>query len=224
MFRNLAILMVILLAAQVAMAQLTSTGDAVKRLHALFEEDWQWRLEQFPEFATIIGDNRYNNRLTDYSIEAIERRKAHARAMLDRIQKIDRSQMTGQDLVSYDLFLRDKKLEVEGQRFSTELMPINQMQGPHIEFGQIIAATPFRSGRDYLDYLERLQAYPILLAQMMALMERGIETGWAPPAVPLRSVPSQIEGQIVTDPEKSPFYKPFETFPQAVDEGARRRL
>jgi uncharacterized protein (DUF885 family) len=216
--------MIMLLAAQAAMAQLTSSGDAAKKLHALFDEDWQWRLEQYPEFATLIGDNRYNNRLTDYSMEAIERRKAHAREMLDRIQKIVRSDLTGQDVISYDLFLRDKKLEVEGQRFPTELMPINQMQGPHIDFGQLIAATPFRNGRDYLDYLERLRAYPRLLAQVTALMERGIEAKWLPPAVPLRSMPSQIEGQIVDDPAKSPFYDPFESFPEGVSQGERPRL
>ena len=224
MIRNTAILMIMLLAAQAAMAQLPSSGDAAKKLHALFDEDWQWRLEQFPEFASLVGDNRYNNRLTDYSTGTIDRRKEHARDMLDRLQKIDRSRLTGQDLISYDLFLRDKKLEVEGQRFPLELMPINQMQGPHIEFGQVIAAAPFRNGRDYLDYLERLQAFPRLLAQMTALMERGIEAKWLPPAVPMRSVPSQIEGQIVDDPAKSPFFQPFESFPEGVAQGERLRL
>jgi uncharacterized protein (DUF885 family) len=217
-------LMIILLAASTAMAQLTSSGDAAKKLRALFDEDWQWRLEQYPEFATLLGDNRYNDRLTDYSTDSIERRKAHAREMLDRIQKIDRSQLTGQDLVSYDLFLRDKRLEVEGQRFPLEFMPINQMQGLQVEIGQLIAATPFRTARDYLDYLERLRAYPRLIAQVVALMERGLETRWVYPAVPLRSVPSQIEGQIVDDAEKSPFYKPFESFSQDIEEGERLRL
>ncbi|HSE97811.1 MAG TPA: DUF885 family protein, partial [Blastocatellia bacterium] len=186
MIRNIAILMIILMAAQAAMAQLTSPGDESKKLRALFDEDWQWRLEQFPEFATLLGDNRYNARLTDYSIEAIERRKAHTREMLDRAQKIDRSRLTVQDVISYDLFLRDRQLEVESQRFPTEFMPINQMQGVQVEIGQIIAAAPFRNGRDYFNYLERLKAYPRLIAQMIALMQRGIETGWLPPAVPLR--------------------------------------
>ncbi|HWP42201.1 MAG TPA: DUF885 family protein, partial [Blastocatellia bacterium] len=204
MIRDAAILMMIFLAASAAMAQIGSAGDAAKRLHALFDEDWQWRLKEYPEFATLLGDNRYNDRLTDYSMEAIERRKAHAREMLDRIQKIDRSQLAGQDIISYDLFLRDKMLEVEGQRFFTELMPINQMQGPHIEFGQLITATPFRTARDYLDYLERLRAFPRLMSQMIALMERGMAAGWVPPSEPLRSVPSQIEGQIADDPVKSP--------------------
>ena len=55
-------------------------------------------------------------------------------------------------------------------------------------------------------------------------MKRGIETGWVQPAVPLRSLASQIEGQITDDPIKNPLYKPFETFPQDVSEADRTRL
>jgi len=81
--RNAAIIGLILLTAGSAMAQLVS-NNTVKKLHELFQEDWQWGLEQNPEGATMLGDNRYNDRLTDYSFEAIDRRKAHARRMLDR--------------------------------------------------------------------------------------------------------------------------------------------
>ncbi|HSQ19136.1 MAG TPA: DUF885 family protein, partial [Blastocatellia bacterium] len=134
MIRNAACLSFILLTASAALAQAFSSTDIVKKLHDLFDEDWQWNLEQYPEAATLLGDNRYNDRLTDFSLEAIERRKAHERGMLDRITKIDRSQMTGQDVISYDLFLRDKRLNVEGERFPTEYMPIDQMNGVQITF------------------------------------------------------------------------------------------
>src|SRR5262245_53024130 len=111
---------------------LCSMEDEAKKLHALFDEDWSWGLEQFPEAATMLGVNKYNDRLTDLSFEAVERRKVHERDMLDRALKIDRAQLARQDAISYDLFVRDKKLNVEGQRFPTELMPINQMDGIQI--------------------------------------------------------------------------------------------
>src|SRR5687767_5047484 len=77
-----------------------STSEAFQ---ALLEEDWQWRLEQFPENATLLGDHRYNDRLTDWSFPAIEKRKQHDRRMLERIQKLDRGQLSGQNVISYDL-------------------------------------------------------------------------------------------------------------------------
>src|SRR6185436_7998628 len=138
----------------------------------LFSEDWQWSLEQYPEGATLLGDNRYNDRLSDFSLDAIERRKVHEREMLSRVQKIDRSQLRGQDIISYDLFLLDKKITVEGQAFPTEYMPIDQMNGVQISFGQLAGSTPFRNTRDYQNYLARLEAFPKQLDQLIALMKR----------------------------------------------------
>jgi uncharacterized protein (DUF885 family) len=120
--RNAALLTFILLTTSAVFAQVLSSSDAAKKLHALFDEDWQWGLQQYLEGATLLGDNRYNDRVTDYSSEAIVRRKAHERQMLDRVQKIDRSQLVGQDVISYDLFIRDKTLNVESKRFPTEYM------------------------------------------------------------------------------------------------------
>ncbi|MCI0488463.1 MAG: DUF885 domain-containing protein [Blastocatellia bacterium] len=219
-----AIFTLIFMVGSVGIANLFGGGDAKDDLHALFDEDWQWRLEQFPEAATLLGDNRYNDRLTDLSSDAIERRKRHEREMLDRIQKIDRSKLAGQDLISYDLFLQDKKLNVEGERFSSELMPINQMEGVQLSFPQLAGSTPFRNSEDYQKYLARLAAFSKQIDQIIELMKRGIEKKWTQPAVPLRSVPSQIEGQIVSDPAKSPLAKPFADFPQELSASDRARF
>jgi uncharacterized protein (DUF885 family) len=216
--------LILLTLAPVLAQVLSSSTDSSKRLHALFDEDWQWYLEQYPESATLLGDNRFNHRLTDFSFEAIDRRKAHERAMVDRIRKIDRAGLNGQDIVSYDLFLLDKNLNVERQRFPTELMPIDQMNGVHLTFGQLVTNTPFRKPKDYDDYLARLAAFPTQIDQIIALMKRGIETKWVQPAVPLRSLTSQIDGQITDDPSRSPLFQPFNNFPQDVSQAERARL
>jgi uncharacterized protein (DUF885 family) len=221
--RKLGIFILIALVAPIAPGQVTPMNEESKKLHALFKEDWEWGLEQFPEAATFLGDNRYNDRLTDLSPEAIDRRKAHEREMLARIDRIDRSRLSGQDLISYDLYLADKKFNVEGQQFPAEYMPISQMDGLQISFGQLAANTPFRNAKDYDSYLSRLAAFARQVDQAIALMKRGIETGWAQPAVPLRSIPSQIEGQISEDPARSPLFKPFTGFPEEVAAKERER-
>ena len=222
--RNAAFLIFILLTTSAVFAQALSSSDAAKKLHSLFNDDWQWGLQQYPESATQLGDNRFNDRVADYSPEAIKRRKAHEREMLDRVQKIDRSQLNGQDVISYDLFLRDKKLNVEGERFPTEYMPIDQMNGVQISFGQLVGSTPFRNAKDYDDYVTRLAAFARQIDQLIALMKRGIETKWLPPAVPLRSVPAQIEGQIADDPTRSPLFSPFARFSKDISADERARL
>ncbi|HKA21874.1 MAG TPA: DUF885 domain-containing protein [Blastocatellia bacterium] len=224
MIRNAPLLTIVLLTASAALAQVLSSTDAAKKLRALFDEDWQWELQHYPEAATLLGDNRFNDRLTDYSPEEIERRKTHERDVLARIQQIDRSHLSGQDIISYDLFLLDKKLLVDGIRYPTEFMPIDQMNGVQIAFGQLAASTPFRNKKDYDDYLKRLASFSIQIDQLITLMKRGVDTKWVPPAVPLRSVPGQIKGQITDDPSKSPFFQPFGRFPETVAANERAPL
>jgi uncharacterized protein (DUF885 family) len=207
-----------------ALAQITASSQTAKKLHALFEEDWQWGLENYPESATFLGDNRYNDRLTDFSLEACESRNAHQRLMLDRIKTVDRTKLSGQDLISYDLFRYDKEISVEEQRWPVEYMPLTQMEGPHLGFPQLVVSTRFRTSRDYEDYLSRLEAFPLLVDQLIVLMTRGIEVKWVPPPGPLRSLPSQIEGQIADDPAGSPLFKPFQSFPDELSGNERQRF
>jgi hypothetical protein len=103
-----------------------SLDDETAKLHALFDQDWQWSLKEFPEFATLIGDPRYNDKLDDLSQQAIERRKEHRREVLRRTRQIDRASLKGQDVLSYDLFLRAAEQSVELLRFPSEGLAIPQ--------------------------------------------------------------------------------------------------
>src|SRR5262245_27608195 len=116
-----------------------------QELHDLFREDWEWTLKEYPEFGTYIGDDRYNDKLSDLSLEAIDRRKGHHREMLAGIERIDRSKLTGQDVISYDLFLLDARLALDCDRFPIDQMPVSQMEGPQLGFPQLVNATPFRN-------------------------------------------------------------------------------
>lgn len=224
MIRNITLFGFVLLSTSAIVAQVLTTNDSAKRLLKLFDDDWQWGLQQFPESATMMGDNRYNHKVTDYSPESIQQRKDHQKEMLKQIQSIDRSKLSGQDVISYDLFVRDKKHLIEGDRFPIEYMPIDQMNGVQVTFGQLVGGTPFRNTKDYQAYLLRLAAFSKQIDQLIALMRKGIETKWLPPAVPLRSVPDQIEGQIAEDPTKSPMFEPFNKFPGDLPEIERKKL
>src|SRR5262245_38171826 len=122
------------------------------QLHALFAQDWQWRLRDRPEWATVLGDHRYGDRLTDLSAEAIAARREHAHEMLRRLTAIDRGQLAGQDLLSYDLFRFEQQLAVDAARFPLEVMMLDQLDGPQLALGQLVAFIPFRNADDYGKY------------------------------------------------------------------------
>ena len=200
------------------------SAAAAKDLAKLFDDEWEWELREFPERATTLGYPRYSDRLTDLSFEAIERRKAHSKEALARLQKIGRDGLSEDDRLSYDVFAREVETSIEGDRFPTELMPINQQDGIHKNFAILSSLTRFANAKDYRDYLARLSAFPKQMDQTIALMERGKQKGWILPAIPLREVPDAIRAQIFPDPEKSPHWQPFTRFPEGVSEPDREAL
>jgi uncharacterized protein (DUF885 family) len=120
-FLKVPLFLYLFLGALSAMAQ-SDQAEALK-LHALFAEDRKRSLQENPEMATFMGISGYNHLLTDLSPEAVKRRREHEQHMLRRVQQIDKKRLTGQDILSYELFLRDKRMAVEAQRFPSELMP-----------------------------------------------------------------------------------------------------
>ena len=205
-------------------ASASRASAAAKTLEKFFEDEWEWGLREFPERATFLGDGRYNDRLTDLSLEAHDRRNKRQRDVLARLKKIDRASLSEEDRLSYDLFQTQLERSIEGQRFPLELMPINQQDGVHKEFAILSSVTPFRTAKDYRDYLARLSAFPRQVDQTIALMEEGRKKGWVQPAVPLRDVPDAVRAQIHADPEKSVHWKPFEKFPEGVSQPDRDAL
>ncbi len=202
----------------------STTQDEPKKLHALFDDEWQWTLREYPEVATRIGDPRFNDRLMDLSARAIEARKTHKRDLLKRIREIDRASLMGQDALSYDLFLRETEQSIALQRFPSEFMPISQMNGVHISIPELPRVAPLRTVKNYEDFLTRLEAYPHQVDQVIELLKSGIAASWLPPEIPLRKVPPQLAKQLGQDVKKSPLFKPFESFPEAIGPADRSRL
>jgi len=192
-------------------------------LEAVVKKYWEWRLREFPEFSTWTGDNRYNHKFTDLSLEAIERRQSDERHMLEQVKNIDPSGLSGQDVLSHALLLWDLSLAVSAQQFPP-VMLLTQISGPQLMFPQLVSVTSFQTLTDYNNYCARLAAFPVYLEQAAGLLRHGIELGWVQPNGPLSGVPGQINGQIVSDIEKSPLYTPFLRMPDTVTEKERHRM
>src|ERR1051325_4523079 len=69
----------------------TAAGSPSAALNQLFEDEWEWTMREAPTFASSLGDRRYNDRWTDLSLAAIERRQKHREETLARLLKLNRS-------------------------------------------------------------------------------------------------------------------------------------
>jgi uncharacterized protein (DUF885 family) len=198
-------------------------NETTRALHALFDAEWDYTMEQNPTYASTLGDRRWNDRWDDDSLEAIRRRQTHTTEVRARLDKIDRAQLSSADQLNYDLFKKDLEMDSEGYKYRLYLLPINQRGGIQTA-DELIELLRFQSVKDYEDWLARLRAFPALMEQDLALMREGAKAHLMWPKIVLERVPGQIDKQLVTNPEDSPFYKPFKSFPDAIPAEERARL
>lgn len=216
------VILVLLSFSIVAFAQ-TSGQDAGKRLHQLFDAEWNYTLEHSPEFASELGDRRWNDRWSDESLEEHARRNQHDQQVLQQVAAIDRSQLSAADQLNYDLFKKDYEMSVEGYQFRRFLVPLNQRGGIQTQ-DELADSLRFQTLKDYEDWIARLRSFPTLMDQTIALMREGIKERMVHPKVIMERLPAQIDKQIVSDPEKSGFYKPFEHFSHEISATDQQRL
>lgn len=195
-----------------------------RTLHEIFQNEWNYTLEEHPEMATVVGCEGDTGRWTDYSPEAIERREAHARALKETLDEIERESLSEADRLNLDLFRLKVEEEVESQRFHDDWMPLNLLMGAHLDAGRVIGMMPGFSVDDYEAILSRMEGLPALIDQTMALMRKGLEQGITPAGVTLAGVPGQVEGQIQSEPEGNPFLIPFASIPEHLGNAVRERL
>lgn len=192
-------------------------------LQKLFDDEWEYGLRESPTFASHLGDKRYNDRWPDVSPEAIARRQAHQRELLERLQQFAPGQLSPSDRLNHRLFRWQAELDVEGQPFGWHLVPINQREGIQDE-GSLGDSLSFDAVKDYEDWLLRIERFPVYMDQTIGLLREGLKRGILQPQIVVNRVPQQIRRQIVEDPEQSLFYKPFRTFPKDLAEAERTRL
>ena len=131
-----------------------------EKLHNLFNDVWDWGLQEFPTRATYLGDYRYNDRLADMSLAAVQRRHQKNKIILGRLENINRDRLDPDDKLNYDLFHKRTTRNIEAHPFKDYLMPIDQMGGVQINFPNLVDITPFRNQEDFNNYLARLLLFP----------------------------------------------------------------
>lgn len=201
----------------------SSRNAATRALYALFDAEWERGMREKPEEASYLGDQRYNDRWTDMSAAAIQARMEGDRKALERVRAIDRNALSAADQLHYDVFVWDLEKAVERQKYREYQRAVSQRGGVQTAEG-IAEVLPFADAKDYRDWLARMNALPQLVGQTTTLLREGVAADNTPPRVLMERIPAQIQAQIVEDPAKSPFYKPFTRFPDSIPQAERTAL
>ena len=199
-------------------------ADSADQLKSLLDEEWQYELRSSPEFATWIGDSRYNDRWSDNSPEFFRSDLEQKQKFLGRFEGISASGLSDQDKLSRELMIRQLKEDIEGAKFKSWEMPVNQMSGPHLEIPDLVTLTPFKSVKDYEDYISRLQKIPQVFDQITSNMRQGMADRFMPPRFLLEKVPPEVDEIANAAGESNPFAKPLKEFPQTISTDEQKRL
>lgn len=210
----------VLLTASSGLAQENATS---KQLRDLIDSEWQLGLKNEPTFASSLGDKRYNDRWGDTSLATLEKRHEHSKSVLELLQKIDQSQLSQADLINFELFRREYQTSVDGFAFGWHLAPLNQRNGIQDE-SSLADSLQFEKVKDYQDWIARLESFPAYMDQTIGLMQEGIRRGIVQTKIVMKRVPNQIKRQIVENPERSLFYKPFLSMPDSIDAKTKAEL
>lgn len=203
---------------------IASCTSPEEELHQLFEESWNFQMQENPLQATNVGVHDYNDQLPSVTEEDNQRRLQRHREFLERLEDIPRDQLSRQDQISYDIFEQLTADRVSDLEFKAYQIPITVRSGFHISFPQLGDRMPLNDIDDYEDYISRLEQFERYSNQHINIMRDGIDRDWVLPSVVLDGIEGSIEPHIVSDPEESLLFEPFEDFPSRIDEQDRQRL
>ena len=199
---------------------LKPVADRVAAQNAIFEEQYESDLRNFPERATAFGDYRYNDKLADHSLDAIAQRHKIDQAFLARLQAIPTTDFSDQEQLSHDLMVRVLQQRIADYDLKEYEMPINQQNGVHTSLADLPLSVPFNTVKQYEDYIARLHQIPRVLSQTTEVLRAGMKDNLMPVKFLLEKLPVQCQGIIDADP----FLLPTKKYPASISPEDQKRL
>jgi uncharacterized protein (DUF885 family) len=193
-------------------------------LNHVFDDYWQDYLQTNPEFASTLGDKRFNDQISDDSVTAYNDDLVREQRILTRLAAIDTTGLTDQEITSRELLMRRIVDDQEASEFKEWEMPVNQMDGIQTEYPQLVAELSFTTVKDYDDWTARLHQLPKVFSQVMENMSIGVDDHRVPPRYLLEKVLDQVNAMAAQKPEDSPFALPLKQFPASIPAAEQTRI
>ncbi len=184
-------------------------ANPTEKLHQIFEAYFELNARDYPEWSTYSGDHRFNDQVQDFSPVAVQKRLKTLRSYLAQIKDIELSSLTHSDQINYELFRLQIQMELEEAGFLRYLTPLNQQQGVHIEFPQIIGYQPLKTDQDYENYFSRMRGFAQQIDDIITQMQTGLDKNIIMPKFIMEQVREQVLNVTQSPANKSVFCNPI---------------
>lgn len=199
-----------------AMTQVSAAEDSAA-FQALHEKDWAFRLAEFPELASAVGDESQAHRLGRVAPEDQQRRYQFRQQVMAELQDISCERLSHAECINYRIFFRQIRQAIEDHENQAQLIPFNSDWGFYMSLARLPKESEFSRRENYEAYLSRIEELPAVMDEYIGLMREGLRIGMTQPRVVLEGRDQPIRAQIVAEVEESVFYEPFLSQPEGME-------
>ncbi len=212
-----------------------------RAIDSLFIAFYEFKKGINPIEATKAGYNKYNDTIANYISDNYQEFLIDSyEDFLERSSQFDSVRTTPEQWLSLKVLQWDCAIKKEGLTNSIvtmaspiydlpsfELMPLFQIQSLHLYVAQMAGGTgvqPFKTVKDYDDWLKRLDDYEVFLDTCILKMKEGMAKQLVmPKALALKMLP-QLKGFVSTPVGEHLFYTPIKQMPESFSDADRERL
>jgi uncharacterized protein (DUF885 family) len=148
------------------------------------------------------------------------------RRFLAEILAVPRAGLDADSMLTYDIFKRQRELDIEGFTYPSELLPVNPFDSVPLQFAREAAdpgRRPFSSAKDYENWMRGIDDYVRWSRQAIVNMREGMRRGYTSPRVLMeRTLP--LLQSLGEDTSANVFYLPLRAMPQTIEPSERTRV
>ncbi|MBK8069210.1 MAG: DUF885 domain-containing protein [Rhodanobacteraceae bacterium] len=192
-------------------------ADARSKFREIWQDEWEWRLQQMPLFATSVGVHTYDDRLGDVRPAVQQQRLEHWRKVLQDLDRVKPDDLDGSAQVDYAIYRAQIESFIANIELGSPEMPMNSDSAFWSDLAMLPRVQPMRGAVDARRYIARLRAVPEYFAQHIELLQAGLASGRTLPRVILEGRDQPIaELAKLTDPTASSYYEPMQRLPSSI--------
>lgn len=183
----------------------------------LLEDDWENTLQENPFFASLLGDERFNDQVTSNSVEKFKLDQDYEISFLEKLSQINLSNLTEPQKLNYRLIKTSYEVALDGKNFPNYYMQLNQRGGVQ-DYYSYADRLNFSEKQDYLDWFERIKGFNQNIINSLKNNQEGLKNGYTQPKLVSRAVATQIENMLALEIDKHPYFKAFSSAEEVMSE------
>lgn len=194
----------------------------------LTQEYFNGKNELNPLEATLNGQSEYNDQLVFEMTDAFRAKQAKFYDKFEsELKDVDTTSLSSEEKISYKIIQWETQIGKDLLKQEANLMPINQFESTHLkimQFASGTAAQPFKTEKDYRNFLKRMELYSVWIDSAMIYMKKGIQKRVVLPRALTEKLIPQFEEQALAKVEDNIFYSSIKTMPKTFSSDVQTAL